>query len=602
MSNMQSNVYPKPAKAVQIDVNNCLVGTIARRKISAFRKFLLESEVYPEEVRKKWAEHKNTLQESLLMARIHYADQLIYKIQTQLSQIEPILSRKETWVKQVSLEISMVESEIAKLQNLQKRTADLVSSVLLVEEERKRQEAEISENFKRVGEKFSYIELKPELVDRRIISPNLKAHLKKNIRSLAAQSEEIMPHAGKESDDLSIQLGLTNGIFDTVGAIYPDYPIFIMCKFLLEQKSPFDVFLQQAKAEGIAVNSLQDLLTLSPSEKIRAKEMCNEIVSAKKNLSISLKKLKNSVLLARKSLQKDIFAPEAILESESTLSEASKFISFAETFYISQMNAFEALSKYFIAQEKCKALEERKKRLSEKLHSSYEYWRLKKLHEILSSRLKRIKTANEEAKIALDKLSQKIYLKEYYAKIRKQNASTRLEAYVMRLEQDENKAQASAYENFHVFTKSKQWPMQKDLPEARYQAFISAAKEQFKDFLKKYPHMSSSFEATLFHLARIFIEDGGHLNRNKLNGFFQSRIKQEYLPNSNAVLIRLGMNSSNEYRFLIDITDSRQPLILVAAIKQETRRFLKRIVQGNYSSERSKALNDGRGNLFLMLQ
>ncbi|MEM4633825.1 MAG: hypothetical protein QW275_01590 [Candidatus Anstonellaceae archaeon] len=641
---MQNYPYPKPSKAVCINADGNRIGTLARRKITSFRKFLLDSDAYPEEVRKEWSEHRNKEQESLLMAYIRECDRVSQIIKKELDYLQPTLEKKDSEIKQLYLEISKLGSKIEGLKKIQNKSLETAKQRFVSSHGAKEKEKALLAEIEIEAKRFSNIDSTIKLMEDMLISSNQNsAEIANELKSAFAPfiSDEdanslkeklagVSRESGEELSKIARRLFMD---------MQPEYALIFISKNLLKNNSPFSLFSWHAKRECLEIDNAEEIARtkLSSLDRLKAEDICNMVIMQEKKMGASLTELRQFISKAeqkvaiQESILEGIFsnragvylgtsiedAQELSLEAKITfvskLTEntnslkraiglAKRVESFFKTDCIPQMYAIKAVSRYLHLYNEIALLED-KQASFQMLDSSQDYWKIKYRYDSLSYKLKEISNAKEKAKLSLHKLAQKRYAQEQQMKIRKESAEFRLNAYLMKLDMEEQAQNQSQNPTTFSFQKENNSASSKETQsEELCWRFVSAAKEQFKDFLKSYPQLSEAFEKTLFNLGKIFIQSGGRLDRNKLTSFFQGRVRQEHFPNSNAVIVRLGMVGSNEFRFLIDTTDSLQPIILMAGIKEESRRFLKRILQGGYSSERAKALNDGRGSLFSILQ
>ncbi|MEM4348054.1 MAG: hypothetical protein QXN37_00595 [Candidatus Anstonellaceae archaeon] len=615
---MRSYTPLKPQRAVCVIANDHRLGTLARRKITLFRKFLLESNAYPEEMRREWTRHENTLQESLLMAYVYNCKQLIVQISSELDRLTPVISRKDVELRHIYNEISRLDATTKNLQKTKQKQLEHAKNISTTSLDAKAEaQALLSE-------------VETQLARFHFDFQDFQEALEKNQFLFLTRSEATKLKSALEKSDFSTA-------FASFIESQPEYKLLASCANILRQETPFDLFLQQATKEGISISKVEDLLheNLSTAQSTNAEKIISVIISAElqmKRLTGSLDKLSLEVkekLNAHISFVNKLLNNEVVIYSKdeegtpnkisaneqlmllSRLTDSSNMLTKALSLALTvkqyirdvrtpQTEFIKTLAKYLHVQNQLNSVLEKRRQLSEKLIFDQDYWHLKAKQQILLSRLSKIRSVKEKAQDELDELLRRCYIKESKAKLRKESAQARLISYFARLEQEDKTIQVQ-FQDFSGPVQQEESQIQ-DTTSTLCLNFVSEARKEFKDFLKAYPQQSEAFDRTLFNLAKIFIESGGYLDRNKLTLAFPSRIRQEYLPNTNAVLVRLGMLSSNEYRFLLDITESKHPIILFAGIKAKSKRFMKRLVQGSYYEERSKALSDGRGRLFLLLK
>ena len=146
-------------------------------------------------------------------------------------------------------------------------------------------------------------------------------------------------------------------------------------------------------------------------------------------------------------------------------------------------------------------------------------------------------------------------------------------------------------------------PAMIDAAEARKQKFVEAALSLFESSLNKNAMLREQFEATLSELAELYLKGKGSITSKSLFGRFPKRTKHEKVFRNDANeydIVRVGFSSINEYRLLIDVKNSRQPLIYFVGHKEECEAFMKAMPR-KISGCREKALSNGVGSLFAIL-
>lgn len=146
-------------------------------------------------------------------------------------------------------------------------------------------------------------------------------------------------------------------------------------------------------------------------------------------------------------------------------------------------------------------------------------------------------------------------------------------------------------------------PVMMDATEARKQKFVEAALSLFESSLNKNAMLREQFETTLPELAELYLKGKGSITSKSLFGRFPKRTKHEKVFRNDANeydIVRLGFSSINEYRLLIDVKNSRQPLIYFVGHKEECEAFMKAVPR-KISGCREKALSNGAGSLFAIL-
>ncbi|MCX8197393.1 MAG: hypothetical protein N3G80_03715 [Candidatus Micrarchaeota archaeon] len=627
----------KPSRAVAVIADGRQIGTLARRKISKFRKFLLNSGEYPEETRKEWKEHKNRVEESILLAYVHECGRVGKLVEERQAQLKPQLSILENEVRSAYAAISALEAERARLQKISQkilRKANSGSS-----HEASQELKELLEKIDKESERFGNVDAAIESFGQQIMKEAQEEKDKIVLQILSGFGKKIDEDFARmierELSGLSEKIGqeLTRKAIKIFMDANPDYALIEGCKNLLKDGTPFEVFALHAKMESIE-SDLEKLMQtqIRQQERPKVKKLCETIASCESNMRESIhiidyfiaqagkkrhqvEKIINGIRnhdykIYLKSGEGELPEQKAMLilrfeEEAAALQEAvvlaKKAKKIFEAVHLQQFARMQYFVKYLEIQDQIDETEEKMKSLKEKIDCSKDYFETKSKFDSLELRLSEIKNAQMRAQLYLEKLVEKRKAEEKLRQIRLEGSDERLARYLEKIEAESlPKPQLPLSSQLYLFHKSRA-PEESQKYSRLCLDFVAAARNRFKDFLNKYPHISDAFDKTLFALAEVFINSGFSLNRDRLTSIFKGRIKQQYLPNASASVVRLGMVGSNEYRFIIDITDSKRPIILMAGIKEDSKRFMKRLVQGGYLSERSKALHDGRADLFGVL-
>ncbi|MCX8197916.1 MAG: hypothetical protein N3F07_01840 [Candidatus Micrarchaeota archaeon] len=627
---------PKHPRAVAVIAEGQQIGTLARRKINAFRKFLLHSEEYPPEVRKEWKEHRNKPKESLLMAYIHECGRLSREIEEAHERLKPELSRMESEASELSATIARLEAEAYRLK---KSASKLFSQATASSQQHMAEEPEkVLEQLSKESERFRNVNSAIENLGRQLMAEaeGGKSELLSNFLSAFGKEidEKFANAIANEISSLSGQIGheLMRRAVRIFMEMSPDYALIEGCRSILKDGTPFQIFSFHARREALEEDLEKVMRSSMPhADRVKAEELCKMVAYYEKNVRDSLKTIDYFISRAEEKSKhvratiKSMNAPGAVIFSDNMrevsdeeafflvlrLEEEAKSLDLAislakkakkilESVHLQQFSRIRSFAKYLELIDEIDVLENKAKSLSEKLASSG-YIVAKSKSEALSRRLSQVRQAKERAQLALDRLAEKRKAEENLQRIRSNSADERLKRYLEKIESEEIQKSSDMFSfRPYFFRKEGSSPAASDQHQLCWE-FVLSARSKFSDFLSKYPHMEAAFDKTLFSLAELFVESGFRLTRDKLTSAFKGRTRQQYLPNANASVVRLGMVGSNEYRFIIDISDSRQPIILMAGIKADSRRFMKRLVQGGYQSERSKAMQDGRASLFLLL-
>jgi len=125
------------------------------------------------------------------------------------------------------------------------------------------------------------------------------------------------------------------------------------------------------------------------------------------------------------------------------------------------------------------------------------------------------------------------------------------------------------------------------------------ALENYPDFKKRYTDQRENFKTTLKDLGRIYHSNGCKMGQQHIIGTPKFGKRAVHEPNRTMQdgaykLVRVGIESNNKYRIIIDLADPERPAILFAGIKDNCDKFL-----DNRAYTRAKRLEpfDGLKNL-----
>ena len=155
---------------------------------------------------------------------------------------------------------------------------------------------------------------------------------------------------------------------------------------------------------------------------------------------------------------------------------------------------------------------------------------------------------------------------------------------------------------FFAAAKSPESSASENTRESRTKAFILSACGLFEDSFKRNKNMMNvQFIPTMRALADVYLENEHGLTRRALLEKFPKRAKGEVLvgvPNkSDYDLVRVGLSSTKEYRLLVDVKNSRMPLIYFVGHKGDCEGVMGDLPR-NLASFREKALLNGTSELF----
>lgn len=130
--------------------------------------------------------------------------------------------------------------------------------------------------------------------------------------------------------------------------------------------------------------------------------------------------------------------------------------------------------------------------------------------------------------------------------------------------------------------------------------FVGKAVELHPDMASRYSAYLPQFKKTLERLAMLYVENNGSLSSGNIELTFPKRAHKEDIEEHNSAykLVRIGLESSNFYRIMLDCTDPQKPLIIFFGTKDESDLFLK---QDSFTQASARAARNGDGKLFEIL-
>ncbi len=130
--------------------------------------------------------------------------------------------------------------------------------------------------------------------------------------------------------------------------------------------------------------------------------------------------------------------------------------------------------------------------------------------------------------------------------------------------------------------------------------FVSKMTEIYPDMAIKHSSNLPQFKKTLERLAMLYVENNGVLSVGSIELAFTKRAHREDIDghNKDYKIVRLGLESTNFFRLLLDCTDPQKPLVIFFGTKEESDRFLG---QDSFVYASARASRNGSGKLFGIL-